>query len=190
MTILTSAIARSSLVATLAAPLLTGGAGVSAAQAADLPAPAPAAAGTGPADGVYRLSVGIPDTDLVWGKSSSCAEGEGRFLHLSLDPGKFSQQWRLIKQPSGAYILASMCQPTTLVTNTFAEGGDFVSARFGSGGPTSALGSWNPSYDYNVAHTAEQEWKVVPNGDGTSYTFVSDTPRGSLSFGATLIPAN
>jgi len=187
MSIATRVLSRSSLVAALAGVLLVSAVGVPSANASEAAAPA-SAASSGPADGYYYL--GINGTDLVWGKTTSCAEGEGDVKQVRLDPEKFSHKWRVTKLDNGRYLIASVCQPTTLLTDTSQTASNaYTRAEFGTDGPTSTLGSWNPSYDYDVAHTVQQEWYISgPEANG-DYSVKSSASFAPVNFGVVLTPA-
>jgi len=115
----------------------------------------------GPGDGFYRM---VKSPGEVLAKSSSCAEGNGGPLVSAVsDYSKFSQQWKFIKQPNGTYVIASLCQPTVLLT-AHPQGG--YSLEYGTAGRQGELGSWDPGYEYNVAHTPAQEWEVQAREDG------------------------
>lgn len=120
----------------------------------------------GPGDGFYRL---VNAAGEAFSKSTSCAVGDGGpVVNAARDVSKFSQQWKFMKQPNGNYVIASLCQPTVLLTAHPAPlGHGAYSFEYGGAGRQGELGDWNPSYEYNVAHTPAQEWEVKVNGDGT-----------------------
>jgi len=120
----------------------------------------------GPGDGFYRL---VNRAGEAFSKSSSCAEGNGGpVVNAARDTSKFSQQWKFLKQANGNYVIASLCQPTVLLTAHIAPAGQGAySLEYGTAGRQGELGAWNPGYEYNVAHTAAQEWEVRVNEDGS-----------------------
>jgi len=120
----------------------------------------------GPGDGFYRL---VNRAGEAFSKSSSCAEGDGGpVVNAARDTSKFSQQWKFLKQANGNYVIASLCQPTVLLTAHIAPAGQSAySFEYGAAGRQGELGAWNPGYEYNVAHTAAQEWEVRVNEDGS-----------------------
>lgn len=151
---------RLSAIAVLAASVAIGGAAASAA-----PASAAAPAVDGPGDGIYHFA--LTDQNRVMTKQTTCDQGAGgTYVYAQRDSSRFSQKWRLIKQENGTYVIASMCQPTVLMTDV--GGPDLVRFEYGTDGPTSALGSWNPYYDYRVAHAPNQEWYVTAGVPGVN----------------------
>lgn len=152
--------------------------------AATLLGAAPAHAEAVVPDGLYYLT--IPgDPALALGKTTSCEDGAGgTFDFREIDATNFRQKFFLIRQPSGSYLVASECQPTVFMTIDPVTSG--VSFEYDTAGRIGRLGDWDPRYAYNQAHTADQEWQLLPAGDG-SVTVTSPT-TGSHFLPLRLVP--
>lgn len=123
----------------------------------------PVTVGDHPADGIYAIEL-VNTPGHVLAKSTTCADGEGGdSVYPPLDTTRFSQKWKLILQPNGAYVIASLCQPTVLLTLDAAGKSTY---RYGTDGQIGELGAWNPSYDYRVAHSSLQEWTITEEVPG------------------------